>query len=522
MATIETSNTNLGNPVVYTVYGSDVMPATAINEFSALQLPAMWSGIRWISSTMARFPKAVYKRAGELSQPVTHPVTKLLTRKINEYTFPMQAWETWYHHAVIFGNGYLLVKRDQSYKPTGLYNVMPETVTPFRVLDGAAQGQWYLIQNRGNNAIVPASDMCHLPGLGFDGLMGYPIVLLMTEALELARNAQKFSAKYLRKGTQIQGSIEIPVTATKEQVQQIVDMLRNRHSGIDSDYSFAVLTGGAHLNNTTIPPQQSQLLESMKDSDVRICQILRIPPHLIYRTEGEKYNSIESQGLDAIRYSLGEWLEKSEQTLTSKLLTEAEQDAGLVVLYDTDAISRGDSNSRTDNLLKQLNGGIITANQARAALNMPALDEPEADKLRIPVSFPVANQIGQQPAQPAPAAARAPAPRHSLEPIRPVLRAACLRVDAKSDKAFACKEGKPADETTRYFNVFSGQQERYAAEALRPVADTLQALGLPALDVDRAASRYAAAVRLRAATGTVTSLEAIVEDVLTKGTNEAA
>ena len=39
-------------------------------------------------------------------------------------------WETLYHHAVVWGNGYLFVKRDSQYRPTALYNLSPELVTP--------------------------------------------------------------------------------------------------------------------------------------------------------------------------------------------------------------------------------------------------------------------------------------------------------------------------------------------------------------------------------------------------------
>lgn len=494
------------NPLVYSVYGQDFMPATAINEFSALQLPAMWSGIRWISSTMAAFPKRVIKRDGEVSIPIhNHPVNRILNTLINPFTFPMQVWETWQHHATIFGNGYIIIKRDpKTYKPQALFNVMPETVTPFRVLDGDAMGQWYLCTSNGKRCVVPASDMLHLPGLGFDGLQGYPIVLLMQEALEFARNAQRFGSRFFKKGTQIQGAIEFPANATKEQMEMTRAWLRANHSGMESDYGFMFTVGGKITNNT-IPPEQSQLIQTMKFSTTQLCQILRVPPHILFETDNLKANTIEAMGRDAVTYSLGEWLNKSSQILTRCLLTDSEINNNLIIELDVESLLRGDSAAYTDQTLKLLNGGVITANESRKRHNLPPVDNKEADQLRIPVSFPLANQIGVQPGQPG------LKPNHSRDDLAPVIINACRLIETKTEKAFTSKANKPAAELIAWSNVFADDQAGYIKSMLQPVADVLAKSG-GSFPVDTLASRYADSIKRRAAGGIFkTSTELLAE-----------
>lgn len=51
---------------------------------------------------------------------------------------------------------------------TGIYTVTPERVTPFRLLDDGSQ--WYKIQ--GAEYPIPAADVIHIPGFGYDGLCG--------------------------------------------------------------------------------------------------------------------------------------------------------------------------------------------------------------------------------------------------------------------------------------------------------------------------------------------------------------
>jgi HK97 family phage portal protein len=168
-------------PVTVNVWSGALSdPAAAVvNEFAVLSIPAFWSGIRFISETLAGLPRGIYQQVGEARQPVQHPLNKLLARQINQYQTPFPLLETWHSHAILYGNGYLFVGRDQKTSaPTGLHLLNPNSVTPFRY-KGA---QWYLVRGgtaenaKPTNMILPGADIIHLPGLGFDGMTGFPMV----------------------------------------------------------------------------------------------------------------------------------------------------------------------------------------------------------------------------------------------------------------------------------------------------------------------------------------------------------
>jgi len=517
-------------PTINVWSGAMTDPASAVvNEYAVLSIPAFWSGVRFLSETLASLPKSVYRRIGSARQPVEHAQNKLLARKANPYSIPFVVFETWHSHAVIHGNGYLFVKRDPNTNaPTGYYNLNPQAVTPFRY-NGQ---QWYLVRGgtsesvKADNVILTAADVLHLPGLGFDGMTGYPVVWLMYEALELARNSQRFASRYLRRGTQVQGSIEIPGTATKEQIDAIVDRLRRTHAGIDSDYSFTVLTGGAKLNNSTIPPEQSQLLQSRQFVVLDMCRILRVPPHVVYDLGRATWSNIESMGIDVVRYSLRSWIEKAEQELSSKILTQKEQDDGYYVRYSVDSLLRGDTNTQTQTTLSLVNGGVITANEGRARLDMGPLSDPAADQLRVPVNFPVTTTT-DKPADPPAApsnpenddnyAARARAA--TLESLAPVIADAVARVETKTAKAFANKQNKTPQERVVWGNVFAEEQARYVAEALAPLNAVLSANGQP-LDIDRIGQRYAASIRAKLAGTEAKPLADIVREAIQPDNSE--
>src|SRR5207237_5443130 len=139
--------------------------------------------------------------------------------------------------------------------------------------------------------------------------------------------------------------------------------------------SFTVLTGGAKLTNNTIPPEESQLLESRQFAVIDMCRILRVPPHVVYDLGRATWSNIESMAIEVVKYSLLPWVKKAEQELSSKLLTQAEQDAGYYVNYSVDGLLRGDTATQTNTTLALVNGGLLTANEGRARLDLPPLDD---------------------------------------------------------------------------------------------------------------------------------------------------
>src|SRR5206468_1433392 len=99
--------------------------------------------------------------------------------------------------------------------------------------------------------------------------------------------------------------------------------------------------------------------------------------------------------------------------------------------------------------------------------------------------------------------------------LRPVIDAACDRVDQKTEKAFTNHQKKPDQERTIWVNVFSSEQQRYASEALTPISAALVAMGEAPLDVEKIADRYSAGMRRRVAVpAEVVTLKSLLAEVI--------
>lgn len=512
----------------------DVVAVPPVNSYSTLAVPAYWRGIDFLASNMASFCHEVETEATEEDQ-TAHPVSRLLDGRANQNQTSYQFLQTLYFHRFHAGNGYAYIRRNGA-RIAGLYNLDPADVTPFRVYDQPAEGEpidyfsgtqwyWYTKQARA----IPAADIIHLPGLGYDGLVGYSPWLLMSDTFETARAVIRYEAKYLRSGTVIRGVVELPAGVPEEQQNAIVARLA-RFKATTGDKDILVLSDGAKLSGVNVSARDAALVELGQVSTKRIAQVLGVPPEYLFERSESKYNSasIEQVSQDVVKYVFRVHIEAAEAEFTAKLLTEQEQAAGLSVEIDPDELLRGDPQTQVDLQTKLVGSGLATKNEARLALGLPRDPNPASDVLLDPTHLGTASTtpVAEKPIQPEPG--EGSAVEESNQPkldayaaLAPVIAAAVERVEVKTTKAIENAANKTAEARTVWGNVFATEQARYAAEALEPVAVALAKLGAKPLDAKAAGQRYGQTVRaLIAGKADAKKLAEIVTDLMGVG-NEA-
>lgn len=493
---------------VVDVHGSTVVPPTLINCYSALSIPAYKRAMSFLADNLASFPRSV--RRDGAKPPAGHALDRMLKRRPNGYQSPFTFWRTLFFHAAHTGNGYARIERqtDGDGRPligsraAALHNLRPEDVRPFRYLPDPSDDhpipapiQFYA--HLPTKTVLAGPDVLHLQSLGHDGQAAMDPVDLHEGALQRAATLERYQTQYLSKGTLLKGAIEIPADMTEDQMAQMRAVLR-RFRGADGEDDMLILTNGGKLNNSTTSAQDAQLVQQAAHSTKQIAQMTGVPPSFLYELSEEKYrNTVEQDGQNVVRYTFRPWIEMAEDELTLKLLTDAEQEQGLTIHINPDALLRGDTKTQVDTVTATVNAGLASKNEGRENLGLPRDPDPESDKLKtLGDTAPAAAAAAplKQNATARPAA-------EAFAALAPVLAAACARVDTKTAKAFDTHGRKTGQELTIWANLFSAEQERYAGDALRPVSEALAALGAPGLDVPRIAGRYAAGIRRRAATG---------------------
>lgn len=145
--------------------------------------------------------------------------------------------------------------------------------------------------------------MLHIPGLGFDGLVGYSPIAMAKNAIGLAQTTEDYGASFFANGAAPGGVLEHPGTIKDPAPGARVvagDVRRCKERQQDR----SVLEEGMKYTPIPVSPEQAQFLETRKFQINEIARIFRIPPHMIGDLEKSSFSNIEQQSLEFVKFNL--------------------------------------------------------------------------------------------------------------------------------------------------------------------------------------------------------------------------
>ena len=186
-----------------------------VNERSAMQMTAVYSCVRILSEAVASLPLHVYKYNvdGGKEKAVKHPLYFLLHDEPNPEMTSFVFRETLMTHLLLWGNAYAQIIRNGKGEIIALYPLMPNRMT----VDRDNKGQLYYQYNtskddaptmKGSTVNLKPSDVLHIPGLGFDGLVGYSPIAMAKNAIGMAIACEEYGAKFFANGATPGGILE--------------------------------------------------------------------------------------------------------------------------------------------------------------------------------------------------------------------------------------------------------------------------------------------------------------------------
>ena len=355
-------------PQIRATSGSRVTAKTAMGY------PPLWRAINLISSSVAGLPFDVFRRQRDGGKRVDlrHPAQALLDRAaspyINAYTFR----RTMTSLALLHGNAYASIDRVEG-RPVSL-SIWNPANTMVRVMDGEI---WYITYFNQEPVRVSSRDMLHIRGLGPDGIVGYPILELMADAMGVGMAAMEFGARFFGQGSNMSGLLMIPGHFTEEKIRNTMQAWNSMQSGLSQSHKVALIQDGVKFQQLQISPDQAQFLQT-REHEIRatVSNITGVPPHMLGDSTRTSHNSLESEGQSYLDYTLQPWLKTWEHECEDKLLTEQQRttDSHLIE-FNREALIQMSFESKINGLYRQLESGIINHNEARALLNMPTLGE---------------------------------------------------------------------------------------------------------------------------------------------------
>ena len=358
-----------------------------VNERSAMQMTAVYACVRILSEAVAGLPLHLYRYTDEGSKEkaIDHTLYFLLHDEPNPEMTSFIFRETLMTHLLLWGNAYAQIIRDGRGQVIALYPLMPDRMSVDRDESGRLYYEYRVSADdahtlkEGTVQLSP-SDVLHIPGLGFDGLVGYSPIAMAKNAIGMAIACEEYGAKFFANGAQPSGVLEHP--GTIKDPSKVRESWTQTFGGSHNANKVAVLEEGMKYTPISISPEQAQFLETRKFQIDEIARIFRIPPHMVGDLDKSSFSNIEQQSLEFVTYTLAPWLCRWEQSLVRSLLSKEEK-KGMFVKFNVDGLLRGDYESRMQGYATARQNGWMSANDIRELENLDRIPVEEGGDLYL-------------------------------------------------------------------------------------------------------------------------------------------
>jgi HK97 family phage portal protein len=223
-------------------------------------------------------------------------------------------------------------------------------------------------------------DVLHIPGLGFDGLIGYSPIAMARNAVGMTMACEEYGASFFANGANPGGVLEHP--GVLKDPAKVRDSWNAVYRGTTNAHKIAVLEEGMKYQQIGIPPEEVQFLETRKFQINEIARLFRIPPHMVGDLEKSSFSNIEQQSLEFVKYTLDPWVIRWEQALKKSLFLPEEKKEFFIKL-NVDGLIRGDYQSRMNGYAIGRQNGWLSTNDIREMEDMNPLPEEEGGNLYL-------------------------------------------------------------------------------------------------------------------------------------------
>ena len=176
---------------------------------------------------------------------------------------------------MLWGDAFAQVVRNGRGQAVALYPLLPNKMDVSRALNGELVYTYHrdaeesrLNPNSGT-VTLRRDEVLHVPGLGFDGLVGYSPIAMAKNATGLSLAIEEFGATFFANGA--------------------------------NSHKVAVLEEGLKFHQMSIPLEDAQFLEIRKFQIDEIARIFRVPPHMVSDLENSSFSNIEQQSLEFVK-----------------------------------------------------------------------------------------------------------------------------------------------------------------------------------------------------------------------------
>jgi HK97 family phage portal protein len=368
-----------GGRILDLLGGTPVHAGVAVSEQSALGVTAVYRAVSIIAGSVAALPIRAFRDRDDGREDLGAPWFE-----VEPYpdVSPFQFKELVLTDLLLWGNHYSLkVRSENGDRILRLLRIPPWQVSVKREQSTGLNPSGKLYRCAGAAAPYTPWELLHVPGLGYDGLVGLSPISLARQAIGLAVAAEEYGARLFGSGALMSGILTtdqaLPDEATAEALKA---RWKAKIAGVARAHEVAVLDRGAKFEPVSINPEDAQMLATRQFSIQEIARLFGVPPFLLADSSGSTSwgSGLQTFGEMFVRFTLTTWLSRVEQRFSAHLLPRGQE-----ARFVTDALLRGSATERAAYYQTMTQIGALTVDEIRDREDLPPMpdddEEPEPD-----------------------------------------------------------------------------------------------------------------------------------------------
>lgn len=368
---------------LWNLIGSRSLSGESVDEYSALTYSAVYNAISLISGTVGSLPLHLLRQEGKKKIPAqNNNLSYVMGVKPNPYMTSMAVRETMTAHILSWGNAYAEKVRNGYGEITALWPISPDRVR----LEWEEKELIYKIRIGNEDIRMTRDKILHIPGLGFDGFVGYSVIAMARKSIGLGMAMETFGSLYFGTGTHPSAVVTHPGQLKDSKAMR--SAISEVYGGLGKSHQLMLLEEGMKIEKVGIPPEDSQFLESRQFQIPEIARWFNLPPHKLKDLTRSSFNNIESEQISFVTDSILPWLIRIEQNYNTQLLTENEQRVQkLYFKHNVEGLLRGNAENRANFYAKMFGIAGMSPNEIRAKEDLDPSTSEFADDYFVPLNM---------------------------------------------------------------------------------------------------------------------------------------
>lgn len=385
------------NPSLWNLYGAQSPSGETVTEHTALTYSAVYNAISLIAGTIGALPLHLMQRKAKSKRLADdRAMYAVMHDAANPYMTAMAFRECLMAHILAWGNGYAEIVRNGYGELSALWPITPDRVSP---LMRGGEILYRIKMTAGEDILLPREKVLHVPGLGYDGFLGYSVVAMARRSIGLGMAMETFGSRFFGEGTHPGVIVEHPTKLSPEAHANLKKSLSDTYSGLGNSHRLMLLEEGMKFQKIVIDPKDSQFLESRQFNIPEIARWFNLPPHKLKDLTRSSFSNIESEQISFVTDSILPWLIRLEQNFNAQLLSESDRHYSgrgrLYFKHNVEGLLRADAAARGTYYREMFNIGAMSINEIREKEDLDPIEG--GDIHLVPMNMTSLENAGKPP-----------------------------------------------------------------------------------------------------------------------------